>query len=120
MRPAFVLCLFALLLAGCYGDYLGMGKRDTMATVEIVTDPPGAHIEVNQHYVGESPCTIQVWRRPNGVFREPCYIRALPVTEGFLQYRYFHGWPSEDVVPERIVFDMHTSPLAPQASLNRQ
>ena len=76
-------------------------------TIQIISDPPGALIEVNYHYVGNAPISITVPTR-NGSFAKGAMIRALPTLQGnHLQEQFFNPGMS---VPSRILFSMGLGP----------
>ncbi len=86
--------------------------------VPVETVPPGAQIEGNGEFAGNSPVTIRIWGDPDGTFHDfgsSYYIvRALPVTTNqFPQTRVFytgHMFGPEDKIPSRIVFAMNVPP----------
>jgi len=76
------------------------------STIEVISDPPGARIEVNQDYVGDAPIAIEVrTTRGNESFFKEYTIRALPIIAGQeTQTKYFRVY---DPVPGRVLFDMN-------------
>src|SRR5438552_14055673 len=54
-------------------------------TIQILSEPPGARIEVNDDYIGEAPCSAQVRCNSEGRFFETTHIRALPAGNGYTQ-----------------------------------
>ena len=46
--------------------------------IEIISDPPGARIEVNDDYVGDAPIVVTV-SRDDGHFKNQTVIRAMPI-----------------------------------------
>jgi PEGA domain len=86
--------------------------------VLIISDPPGARIEVNQDYLGDAPITIKV-PQINGRFANSTTIRALPgQAGGYVQTKVFFaqmGPVGADEIPSRILFVMS---LAPGGSSN--
>ncbi|MCK4340475.1 MAG: PEGA domain-containing protein [Phycisphaerae bacterium] len=81
--------------------------------VQVISDPPGARIEVNNDYVGEAPLTIKM-RGLNGRVAEAYIVRALPVEYGWVQTKLFQHWEyiESDSIPKRIFFDMLLKPRA--------
>jgi PEGA domain len=76
--------------------------------VQILSDPAGAKIEINENYVGETPITVQVplWRVG---FTNATSIRAIPAVGGqYLQSKFFSA---KDEVPDRIFFEMNLVPV---------
>lgn len=90
-------------------------------TIEILSFPPGAHIEVNENYVGDAPCNIQVKAKEDGTFFENTIIRALPTQAGYTQTKMFYSFstplgPKE--VPEKLLFQMDLGPVGNDVNVN--
>jgi hypothetical protein len=97
--------------------------------VEILSDPAGARIEVNDNYVGDAPITVEIPQRAS-YFTQNTVIRALPAEGGdYVQVKYFSGsipdaWYPEtvgvhrDQIPSRIFFDMRLGPVTPSVDVN--
>lgn len=84
-----------LLLSGC-----GVQKD-----VEIITEPPGARIEVNNDYVGDSPLTVTITRDTHTT------ITAIPIHPGhYVQSKFL---PLQQRTPKRIFFDMAIGRIRP-------
>jgi hypothetical protein len=95
------------------------GPAGTMAyDILVEASEPGARIEVNREFVGNSPVHVKVFADPDGTFHDfgsPYYtIQALPVTTNqypqgrtFMTGQFFSG---EDRVPQRVYFDMSQPP----------
>jgi len=119
----FALGLAATLLAGCQTLPPGAerGPDGTMAYyVQIDASPPGARVEANGDYVGNTPVRLKIFGDPDGTFHdfgsEYYVIRALPLTTNqYPQTRVFgtgHMFGPEDRIPDHIFFDMNQSPPA--------
>jgi hypothetical protein len=64
----------------------------TTRQVEILSEPPGARIEVNDNYIGDTPITTTFQCSPDGRFLETTSIRALPTQPGdYVQFKFFFG-----------------------------
>jgi hypothetical protein len=112
-------CLAAAgLLTGChtYPPGAERGPHGTMAYyVSVEASSPGAKIEANGEYVGETPVTIKIFGNTDGTFHDfGSYfyaLRAYPLTTNqFVQTRWFrtgHDYTFKDMVPKRIYFDMN-------------
>jgi PEGA domain len=99
--------------------------QSAKAKVEILSDPAGARIEVNDNYVGDAPITVEI-PQSGGYFTRNTVIRALPTEGGdYVQAKYFSGsipdvWYPEtvgahrDQIPSRIFFDVRLGPVTPQ------
>ena len=73
-------------------------------SVEILSEPPGARIEVNDEYVGDAPCTVEVVCDGHGKLITKFEFTALPRYPGhFVQSKTFYGWAQ---APARLFFDM--------------
>jgi hypothetical protein len=83
--------------------------------VQIVSQPPGAQIEVNGQYVGDAPMTIEIETSTDGRFWKDTVIKAYPKETGYTQIRAFNGksrWAISDVVPSQLSFDTRVDPSA--------
>jgi hypothetical protein len=90
-------------------------------TIEVISDPSGAHIEVNENYVGETPCTIHVKAKGDGTFYEKTTIRALPVQDGYTQCKVFYPFVTPlgpNQVPEKLFFQMNLGPVGNDVNVN--
>ncbi len=110
----------AVLFAGCDTIPPGAerGPNHTMAyDVPIDASAPGARIEVNGEFVGNTPLHLKIFGDPDGTFHDfgaPYYdIRALPLaTNQFVHVRFFgtgQWFGPEDRIPNEIYFDMNQS-----------
>jgi hypothetical protein len=119
----------AIALTGCHTPLppgAEPGPHHTMAYYILVeTSEPGARIECNSEYMGNSPLKIKVFGDVDGTFHDfgsPYFIiRALPNgTNQYVQTRVFrtgHGLGGpEDRIPERVYLDMHR-PAEPNPSM---
>jgi hypothetical protein len=92
------------------------------ATIEIISDPAGARIEVDDNYVGDAPITVPIPQN-SGYFNKDTVIRALPTEGGdYVQAKHFSGASpdvgSRDRIPSRIFFNMHLGPATPSVNVN--
>jgi hypothetical protein len=88
--------------------------------VEILSEPAGARIEVNDDYVGNAPITVEI-PQSAGYFKTTTTIRALPTEAGdYTQQKMFFAPLLNDGVkiPSRILFDMHLVPATPSIDVN--
>jgi hypothetical protein len=77
--------------------------------VEIISEPPGARIEVNGDFVGCAPTTIKMLGKSDGEVAMDYAIRAYPPgPEYYPQAKLFVKRVSgdRDRIPKRIYFDM--------------
>jgi hypothetical protein len=76
--------------------------RKTYVT-KVISEPPGARIEVNDEYRGEAPLELE-WQSQTGYFAAEVVVRALPVLPGQQIHERF--FKSSDQIPKTILFDM--------------
>jgi len=78
----------------------------------VISDPPGARIELDDGYIGDALLEIQ-WdmSSTSELFIKSYEVKALPIYEGqYVQQKFF--WRN-DRIPKTILFDMYLAP-APQ------
>jgi hypothetical protein len=128
-----------LLMAGCASNtppiQQTMAQSERLPTsgyqIQIISEPPGARIEINSDYIGNAPIVVTVGGTPDpsgtptlsgrsidGLFAKNTVIRAIPSMDGqFTQSKIF---AIDDQIPHRILFSMGLGPPAPQVNLNIQ
>ena len=79
--------------------------------VQIISDPPGARIEINGNYVGDAPLTVKIEGFRDRTFNKTTVIIANPIYAGqYVQVKSFVGNTAvrelNDKIPERILFIM--------------
>lgn len=88
-------------------------------TIKIISDPPGARIEVDNDYVGDAPIEIQVEGTENRTFANWFHatnISAIPIHPGqSVQTKTFY---QSDKIPNTILFDMNLSYVPRQYDIN--
>lgn len=106
-----------------------VANQSAKVKVEIISEPVGARIEVNDNYVGDTPITVEILQ-DGGYFTRNTVIRASPTEGGdYVQTKYFSGsmpdaWHPEtvgaerDQIPSRIFFDMRLGPVTPSVDVN--
>lgn len=121
MKKCAAIILFALFLisifGGCetydtsYDSYTPESYTRTYTT-KVISDPPGARIELDGDYIGDAPLEIQ-WEgwSLNGLFYRDHTVKALPIYEGqYVQSKFFRGGlmfrGPRDPVPKTILFVM--------------
>ena len=122
MKANQILPIFALaVLIGCATS----PEKEHQVVTEIISDPPGARIEVNGNYIGDAPITTRIRHHPaDKVVMGRVVIKALPREAGqYVQTKVFQGPqypfdPHRDVVPERIFFDMKLQPVDANVNVN--
>jgi hypothetical protein len=86
--------------------------------VEVISDPPGAAIEVNGDYRGRAPCDVKIKGTGNRKIPllQTTVVKAIPSRPGdFVQTKYFYD---RDDVPRRLFFKMDLGPATPQVDVN--
>jgi hypothetical protein len=85
-------------------------------SVEILSDPAGARIEINGDYVGDAPCTVKVICNGHGDLMEKFEVTALPRYPGHsVQTNWFRY---HDKAPARVFFNMSLSRYRPSIDVN--
>ncbi|KHE92890.1 MAG: PEGA domain-containing protein [Candidatus Scalindua rubra] len=98
--------------------------QEETITVEIISNPLGANIEVNNDYIGKTPCTVSLPANYKGEFTRDTIVQALPVIGGqYSQQKSFiggydHDYIVNDVIPKRIFFDMNLQPVQPDINVD--
>ena len=85
-------------------------------TTKVISEPPGARIELDNDYIGDAPLEIQWEGYPaTGCFTRNHELRALPINEGqYSQYKFFDGTSlgvGRPKIPKTIFFDMRLAPV---------
>lgn len=110
--------LLCFLLVGCAttGDVSDpIHSKDLMT--EIVSDPPGAKIEINSEYVGEAPLTLHIQRLTNSIgWWESFSITAIPTQPGQYVQRKFIN--IDQRTPQKVYFNMYLGPATPEVDVN--
>jgi len=85
---------------------------------EIISDPPGAKIEINSEYVGDTPLSTHIVRKYDGFLGswEGFWITANPTQAGQYVQRKFIV--SGEPTPKRVYFNMDLGPVSPQVDVN--
>ena len=99
-----------LMSSGCASHTHTARQR---VKVQIVSKPPGAKIEINGHYVGDAPVTVDIEASNDGRFWRDTVIKAYPADVGYTQIKAFNGksrWAFSDMIPSRIFFDTRSEP----------
>ncbi|MHC4458064.1 MAG: hypothetical protein ACYS0I_13455 [Planctomycetota bacterium] len=88
------------------------------ATTKVISDPPGARIELDDDYIGDAPLEI-IWDERlmmERTFERKHTITALPIYGGQqVQLKFF--WPG-DSIPKTILFDMSLVPVPQRYELD--
>lgn len=83
---------------------------------EIISDPPGAKIEINNQYVGETPVTIHIKRVFSYDWWGGFSIKAYPVFAG--QYTQTKYIGMNESTPTKVYFNMNLGPATPEYNIN--
>ncbi|MBT7188369.1 PEGA domain-containing protein [Candidatus Bathyarchaeota archaeon] len=117
-----ILIIFLLLLLpSCYTIPARPGAEGAGAhsaphsppeTTLIISDPPGAKIEINHEYVGDAPVSFHIEAQtsmPHGQITEDVVIVAYPTEDGqYTQIKNLRGVK----IPKRIYFNMSLKPVS--------
>lgn len=118
------------LFAGCQTVPPGVerGPHGTIAyDILVEASSPGARIEANGEYVGNTPVHLKVFGDRDGTFHDfgsyEYVVRAFPLaTNQFAQVRAYgtgRGWTDADHVPQRVYFDMNQKQAPPPVLAER-
>lgn len=106
-------CGIAALSVGL--SLFGCASASKIYNVEVLSEPPGARIEVNNDYVGDAPLTVAMSGNSNREVDRHYVVKAFPRPGqlGWVQKKLFWHFglalPS-DRIPERIYFDTMLEP----------
>jgi hypothetical protein len=103
-----------IILSGCRTMEIITGPKIKSFPVEIISEPSGAKVEVNDDYIGETPLTINLegWGNTRTFVRNHTIV-AHPVSAGGqTQVKIFSGWAEPnltygDKIPKKIYFNMN-------------
>ena len=83
-------------------------------SVDIISEPSAAVIEINDNYVGKTPLTVELkgWEATRTFDRSHTIVTNPVAAGGQTQVKIFSGWnePSEtygDTIPMKIYFNMY-------------
>ena len=108
-----------LLLVGCettdpYFSYSDSTPNLVNFSVDIISEPSGAVIEINDNYVGKTPLTVELkgWEATRTFTRSHIIVARPMEVGGQTQVKSFIDWhePSEtygDTIPVKIYFNMN-------------
>ena len=110
MKQSKLICsliVIASFLTGC-----------VIPPTQIISEPSGAHIEVNNNYIGTTPCSVMLPNDGLGSIQGRTTVTALPNKGGqYTQTKFLHGG---DKVPETMFFKMTLRPIRNDINLNVQ
>src|SRR5262249_36301248 len=105
-----IIAVCYLLCSGCASHSSTLRPKQS---VQLVSQPTGAGIEVNGRYVGDAPTMVEFEVSPHGRFWNDTIIKAYPKDTGYIQIKAFNGeshWKICDPIPARVSFDTRTDP----------
>lgn len=107
--------IFIIFAAGC--------SPHAVYTVEVLSEPTGARIELNDDYIGDAPITLNIQGTKNRYFYKDTVIRAIPKESGYTQTKWFDtsdnfNEAKGDKIPQRIFFDTNLSPIPNKLDVN--
>jgi len=107
--------IFVACFVLCSGCAFHSNIQRPKQSLQIVSQPSGAKIEVNGRSVGDAPTTVEIEVSPHGRFWKDTIIKAYPKDTGYIQIKAFNGessWKISDPIPARISFDARIDPAA--------
>ncbi|MFA5271789.1 MAG: hypothetical protein WC412_05570 [Candidatus Omnitrophota bacterium] len=112
-----LLMLLALNIVGCATTppRIQVVSALTDKSTEILSAPPGARIEINNEFVGETPLFVEINRYCNDwTGAEYCnvVINAIPKEKG--QYAQTKFFDYSVKIPKKIFFDMRLELVSPK------
>jgi PEGA domain len=118
-----IVCLsanFFASLLGCANSY--QPQPPVYKNVQIISDPPGARIEINGNYIGDAPLVTKIRSdEPYERFYSSTVIRASPKADGYVQTKNFAPGTLEGLdLPDRIFFDTNLHSTYPQIPIQIQ
>ncbi len=123
MRKVVILAAVVLWVgSGCV--VMPSPPRSVSYDVEVISEPLGARIEVNNDYVGDAPLTVEMFGGQDGRVTRQYVIKAYPVNVGWTQTKklYFSygniGRHLCDFVPKRMLFNTNLEPINPTDNVN--
>ena len=83
---------------------------------EIISDPPGVKIEIDNQYVGETPLTIHINRAHGEYYWNGFSINATPTRPGQYTQRKYIDYT--EPTPTKVYFNMYITPRTPEYDIN--
>jgi hypothetical protein len=121
MGFGFLLIFLSFFLSGCASPYTTSSASPSPTPalkkkVEILSEPVGARVQVNQDYIGDAPIAVEVETDHSGKFVHPTSFIALPAnpSPGKTLYVQSDLFLPDDPIPKRLFFDNRLRPVNPQ------
>ncbi len=124
MKKLFFLFVMVMLVNGCatlnsvpngqckWNSVWG-GTMCNNYEVEFVSDPPGAKIEINNNYIGETP----IKQRWLGTYSDDDYWTVTAYPTQASQYTQTKILRMNNL-PKRVYFNMYLGPVTPSVNVN--
>ena len=105
-------------LAACSGTQANKPEKGPQGTIayyiQVESSEPGARVEVDGDYIGNTPMKVRVFGDKDGTFhnfgQDDYMVRVFPVSKGqFVQTKVFktgRWFSQEDRIPGRLYFDL--------------
>ncbi len=94
-------------------------------SVDIISEPSAAVIEINDNYVGKTPLTVELkgWEATRTFARSHTIVANPVAAGGQTQVKIFSGWnePNEtygDTIPMKIYFNMNLIRIPEEYDIN--
>jgi hypothetical protein len=113
---------FFALLVGCASTPQPSASAPVYKSVQIISEPAGARIEINGNYIGNAPLFTKIRKDDQYErFYSSTVIRAYPKGDGYLQTKNFAPGTLEGLdLPDRIFFDTNLHPVYPKLPIEIQ
>lgn len=117
IRNITIFTLLLFFVTGC-GPSVPVKEKQ----VSIISDPPGAIIEINKEYIGKAPLSINIPMNFKGEFTRITTITATPTHAGqSVQAKVYSGGfdiASNDKVPNTVYFNMYLRDMSQRVNVN--
>jgi len=125
LKYSSVVVALVLFMSSCATTETTTSSRITSFPVEIISEPLGAKVEVNDNYIGMTPITINLegWESTRTFIRRHTIIAHPVRAGGQIQIKMFRGWYEPDhkygdPIPSKIYFNMNLVRIPEQYDIN--
>lgn len=125
MKFLFTAATLFLMLSSCQTMDIAPESEVENFTVDIISEPLGAKVEVDDNYIGETPLTINIegWASTRTFIRSHTIVAHPVRAGGQTQVKIFSGWYEADhrygdKIPNKIYFNMNLIRIPEQYDIN--
>lgn len=104
-----------LIIRAISSKYMPGPHNNWAREVKVITNPPGANIELDGNYLGKSPLSITIHSQSDTFYRD-AVIKAFPTHYG--DCSQIKRYPYGQKIPQKIFFEMGLCPVAPSLDVN--